>query len=453
MVGEGEHDQRASKDAFDVLEIVLERRLKRRLLTVVDTLALDDDWRRGWSMLAARHRVPCHAVAFDTPARECRARNRRRGRAIPAAVISGQLKRWDVVRDQLASEGFAAVHAPGGGRGRARPPCSTPPDLARLQRENPMPLQFGLQIPSFTWPGGPAEIGPRLADIGRTAEDVGFSRIYVMDHLIQIPIVGPDWHDMLDSYTALSFIAGHTRTVRLGALVTGIAYRNIAHLGKIIATLDVVSGGRAICGLGAGWFEREHLAYGWRFPPLKERFELLEDALQLLPLLWGPGSPSFDGRRSSGAPRLICYPRPIQERVPIMVGGSGEKKTLRLVATYADACNLFGDPDGVRHRVSVLRGHCADVGRDPSEVEVTHLTATLVAPDRSAIDALVERLRPQSLSPEAFAERVNAGTVDDQIGRFRRFAEAGAEISIVNFPGLDGPEMVERFAPVIAAFR
>ncbi|MGH9120159.1 MAG: TIGR03560 family F420-dependent LLM class oxidoreductase [Acidimicrobiales bacterium] len=451
MVGEGEHDQRASKDAFAVLENVIERRLRRHLLTVVDTLALDDDWRRWLIDLAARHRVPCHAVAFDTPARECRARNRGRERAIPPAVLSGQLKRWDVVRDQLASEGFAAVHPP-------EPVEIVParlldaPRFAHRQREAPMPLQFGLQIPGFTWPGGPAEIGPRLADIARTAEDVGFSRIFVMDHFIQIPLVGPDWHDMLDSYTALSFLAGQTTTARLGALVTGIAYRNIAHLGKIIATLDVLSGGRAICGLGAGWFEREHLAYGWRFPPLNERFDLLEDALRLLPLLWGPGSPSFSGKVVS-ATELVCYPRPLQERVPIMVGGSGEKKTLRLVARYADACNLFGDPDTVRRRVSVLHRHCDEVGRDPSEVELTFLTSALVAPDQPAVDALVERLRPQNVSPEAFADRVNAGTADDQIGRFRQFAEAGAQAAIVNFPGLDGPEMIERFAPVIAAFR
>ena len=278
-----------------MLELVLERRLRRRLLTVVDTLALEDGWRRSLLDLAARHGVPCHAVVFDTPARECRARNRVRERPIPSAVLSGQLKRWESVRDGLPAEGFDAVHLPG-------PVEVVPeallhaPEFAQRQREEPMPLRFGLQIPSFTWPGGPAEIGPRLADIAQAAEEAGFADVFVMDHFIQIPHVGPDWHDMLDSYTALSFLAAHTRTVRLGALVTGVTYRNVAHLGKIVATLDVLSGGRAICGLGAGWFEREHRAYGWRFPPLAERYALLEDALQLLPRQWGPGSPSFEGR-------------------------------------------------------------------------------------------------------------------------------------------------------------
>jgi F420-dependent oxidoreductase-like protein len=451
LVGEGEHDQRAGKDAFDVLELVVERRLERRLLTVVDTLALDDGWRQRLVAMAARHRVPAHAVAFDTPARECRARNKARPRPIPPAVISGQLKKWEAVRPQLATEGFAAIHAPGPVEvvpaGLLDAPAAT-----RRQKEDPMPLRFGLQIPRFTWPGGPPEIGPRLADIARTAEEVGFHGIYVMDHFIQIPVVGPDWHDMLDSYTTLSFLAGHTRSVRLGALVTGVTYRNVAHLGKIVATLDVLSGGRAVCGLGAAWYEREHVAYGWRFPPLAERFALLEDALELLPLQWGPGSPSFDGRLIS-VPEAVGYPRPLQERVPIMVGGSGERRTLKLVARYADACNLFGDPDTVRHKLDVLRAHGETVGRDPAEIEVTNLTSALVAADRGSLDALVERSRPPTLSPEAFADRVKAGTADDQIGRYRQYAEAGVQTAIVNFPALDGPGQIEQFAPVIAAFR
>jgi alkanesulfonate monooxygenase SsuD/methylene tetrahydromethanopterin reductase-like flavin-dependent oxidoreductase (luciferase family) len=194
------------------------------------------------------------------------------------------------------------------------------------------------------------------------------------------------------------------------------------------------------------------VAYGWRFPPLAERFALLEDALELLPLQWGPGSPSFGGRVIS-VPEAVGYPRPLQERVPIMIGGSGERRTLKLVARYADACNLFGDPDTVRHKLDVLRGHCDTVGRDPAEIEVTNLTSTLVAPDRASLDAQIERSRPPTLSPEAFADRVKAGTADDQIGRYRQYAEAGVHTAIVNFPAIDGPGQLERFAPVIAAFR
>jgi alkanesulfonate monooxygenase SsuD/methylene tetrahydromethanopterin reductase-like flavin-dependent oxidoreductase (luciferase family) len=203
-------------------------------------------------------------------------------------------------------------------------------------------------------------------------------------------------------------------------MVTGITYRNLAHLAKIAATLDVLSGGRAMCGVGAGWYEREHTAYGFEFPPLRRRYALLEDALQLLPLMWGPGAPAFEGATIKVA-EALCYPRPVQERIPILVGGSGERKTLRLVARYADACNLFGDAATVSHKVDVLRAHSAAVGRDPADVQVTHLSL--------ALDASVE----------------------DQIGRYRTLAEAGVRTAMVRFPALD-EAAIEAFAPVIAAF-
>jgi alkanesulfonate monooxygenase SsuD/methylene tetrahydromethanopterin reductase-like flavin-dependent oxidoreductase (luciferase family) len=213
----------------------------------------------------------------------------------------------------------------------------------------------------------------------------------------------------------------------------------------------VLSGGRAICGLGAAWFEREHRAYGWQFPPLKDRYALLEDALQLLPLLWGPGAPAFEGRTLT-IPEAICYPRPLQEHVPILVGGSGEKKTLRLVAQYADACNLFGDAATVAHKVDVLHGHCKDVDRDPADIQVTHLSTALVGRDAGDLDASIERLRPERVTAEAMAARLNAGTVEEHVGRFRTLAEAGVQQAIVNLPDLGDAAPVERFAEVIAAF-
>jgi F420-dependent oxidoreductase-like protein len=451
LVGEGEHDQRAGKDAFDVLDLVVDRRLRRRLVTVVDTLGLDAKRRRAWIETARRHGIASHAVAFDTPPDVCRARNRERDRPIPAKVLKGQLDSWPSVREALAADGFDAVH-PAGSVHLVPPEMLHSPTLAARQKENPVPLEFGLQIPSFTWPGGPEELGPRLGAIAATAEEAGFSSIWVMDHFLQIPPVGPEWQEMLDSYTTLGFVAGHTRGARLGVLVTGVTYRNLAHLAKIVATLDVLSGGRAICGLGAAWFEREHKAYGWDFPPLAERYARLEDALQLLPVMWGPGSPAFDGRTISVA-EATCYPRPLQEHVPILVGGSGERKTLRLVAQYADACNVFGDAATVRHKVEVLHKHCEDVGRDPAEVEVTQLSTVLTAADQSSLAATIDRLRPKNASPEAFAARVNAGTIEDHIGRFRDLAEAGVQGAIVNLPDLGDTEPVERFGEVVAAFR
>src|SRR5437763_3564872 len=246
LVGEGEHDQRAGKDAFDVLDLVVERRLRRGLVTVVDTLGLDGKRRRSLIALAERHRVPCFAVAFDTPADICKSRNRQRSRKVPNDVLAAQLRSWIAVKEMLADEGFAAVHQPDDVR-LVPPAFARAPEVANRQKENPVSLEFGLQIPRFTWPGGPGELGPRLADIASSAEGAGFTSLWVMDHFLQIPVTGREWEDMLDSYTTLGFLAGHTSEVRLGAMVTGITYRNIAHLAKIVATLDLLSAVRAVC--------------------------------------------------------------------------------------------------------------------------------------------------------------------------------------------------------------
>jgi F420-dependent oxidoreductase-like protein len=421
LVGLGEHDQRASKDAFDVLDLVVERRLRRRLLTVADSLGLDAKLRRRLLEAAERSGVPCVAVVFDTDPAVCRARNRGRDRPVPTKVLSSMLSGWPDTRDGLAAEGFTAIHPPAPVTVVAPDLVAAPAAVAR-QEEHPMPLEFGLQLPRFTWPGGPAETRDRLTEIGGAAEDAGFTSLWLMDHMMQIPSMGPHWEDMLDSYTTLGFLAASTSTLRLGTMVTGVTYRNLAHLGKIVATLDVLSGGRAVCGIGAGWYQREHRAYGWRFPPPADRYALLEDALELLPVMWGKGAPSYSGRTIEVA-EAVCYPRPLQEHIPILVGGSGEKRTLRLVARHADMCNLFGDPDTVRHKVDVLRGHCATEGRDPADITVTHLSTA------------------------------DAPTVDDHIGRYRQLAEAGVQTAVVSFPHDPSPAPVGAFAPVIEAFR
>ena len=275
---------------------------------------------------------------------------------------------------------------------------------------------------------------PRSRDVARAAEEAGFTSLWVMDHFLQIPQIGREWEDMLESYTTLGYLAGVTRRLALGTLVTGITYRNLAHLAKIVATLDVLSGGRAVCGLGAAWYEREHRLYGWEFPSLRERYALLEDALELLPLMWGPGAPRFEGRTVTVG-EATCYPRPLQERIPILVGGSGERRTLRLVARHADACNLFGDPDTVRHKLAVLREHCAAERRDPATIAVTHLARARVIRDG-------ERAR-----------RARDATVEEHVGRYRELAEAGVQTAIVGLGDAAGPETVARFAEVIAAFR
>ncbi|WP_460494674.1 LLM class flavin-dependent oxidoreductase [Dactylosporangium cerinum] len=263
----------------------------------------------------------------------------------------------------------------------------------------------------------------------------------MMDHFRQIPQLGRAWEDFLESYTTLAYLAACTTKVRLGALVTGVTYRNVAHLGKIVATLDVLSGGRAVCGLGLAWFKEEHVAYGWPFPDVGDRYALLEDALQVLPLLWGKGSPRFEGRTLT-VPEALCYPRPVQERVPIIVGGNGERRTLRLAATYADAANVMGDLATVRRKAEVLRGYNPDT-------RLTHLGTALVAADDRHLAELVERGRGRR-SREAYAKEVNAGTVTDHIGRFRQLADAGVREAMVRLPD---PACMAPMAEVMAAFR
>jgi F420-dependent oxidoreductase-like protein len=433
VVGRGERDQRASRDAFEVLDLIVEKRLRRGLTTVIDSTGLDAKRRAAWRALAERHGVPAYAVLADAPEAEVRARNRARAAPVPPKVVASQLREAAAAADTLASEGFAGVHRTGE-VALVPPAFLTAPEAAARQQEDPMTLDFGLQVSRFDWPGHPQTTATALADVARAAERAGFTSLWVMDHFLQIPQIGREWEDMLESHTTLGYLAAVTGRMKLGTLVTGIAYRNLAHLAKIVATLDVLSGGRAICGIGAGWFEREHRLYGWDFPPTAERFARLEDALELLPLMWGPGSPRFEGRTVTVA-EAVCYPRPLQERIPIVVGGGGERRTLRLVARHADACNLFGDPDTVRHKLAVLRDHCAAERRDPATVTVTHLGRARVIRDGEP------------------REGTGAATVEEHVGRYRELAEAGVETAIVGLGDAAGPETVERFADVIAAFR
>jgi F420-dependent oxidoreductase-like protein len=449
LVGTGERDVRAGTDAFAVLDLVVERRMKRGLTTVVDSLALDPKQRSTWITAARKHERPVHVVAFDTSADECRARNKAREHPVPSKALTGQLAKWPDARAALDDE-FDGVHAPG-------MPRLVPPTLhahqsrAARQEEHPMKLRFGLTISSFTWPGDASEIPTTLGRIARDAEEAGFSSIWVMDHMLQIPQVGRQWEPMLESTSTLGFLAAATERARLGTLVTGISYRNVAHVGKIAATLDVLSEGRAMCGLGAAWYDREHTAYGWEMPPLAERYELLEDALELFPLLWGPGSPPYRGRRIEVA-EAICYPRPIQEQIPILVGGSGEQRTLDLVARHADACNLFGEPDVVREKIDVLHRHCGKHDRDPSDITITQLSSILCGRDIDDVDRRLSSRAGDHATPEQVAEQLTAGTVDDHIGRFRALGDAGVEEVIVSLADVGHSGTVESFAPVIAAF-
>ena len=448
VVGAGEDDISASADAFTLLEEIVAVRVARRLTTVVDTTGLDADRRARWRERARTHGVPCFAVAFDVPAGQCRARNRARPHPVPADALTAQLRAWPAVRDALAGEGFDAVLTPE--PVRVVPPAfiiATAAGAAERQRVQPVGLRFALHVGEFT--GGATTLRHRLREIAAGAEDAGFDAIYVMDHFRQIPQVGRAWDDFLESWTTLAWLAACTERVRLGTLVTGVTHRNVGLLAKIVATLDVLSGGRAVCGLGLGWFEAEHRAYGWDFPPTGERYALLEDALAALPVLWGPGSKPFHGRVLD-LPDTSAYPRPLQERVPIVLGGGGERRTLRLAARYADVANVLGDLPTVARKAAVLRAHGEEAGRT---VELSHLTTAMVGTDGAEVTALVERHRPRGVDPARYAASVHAATVEDQIGRFRALADVGVAEVAVRLPGLTDAEPLARMAPVIAAFR
>jgi F420-dependent oxidoreductase-like protein len=231
-------------------------------------------------------------------------------------------------------------------------------------------MDIGLQIPDFTWPNGPSALGPELAAVARTADQAGFGYLALMDHFFQIGGVGPVENDMLEAYTALGFLAAHTERAKLLTVITGVHYREPALLAKAVTTLDVLSGGRAILGLGAGWNEEESRGLGFPFPPLAERFERLEETVQYVLKMWSDDESAFEGKhyqatRLLNSPQALSTPHP-----PLLIGGGGEKKTLRLVAKYADACNLFNTPE-LEHKLDVLKRHCETEGRDYDEITKT----------------------------------------------------------------------------------
>jgi F420-dependent oxidoreductase-like protein len=234
-------------------------------------------------------------------------------------------------------------------------------------------MNLDLHVPRFTWPGGPAAMGGTLTGLAQTAEAIGVRTISVMDHYFQMEARWPAEEPMLEGYTTLGFIAACTDRLRLRLLVTGVTYRHPGLLAKTVTTLDVLSGGRAELGLGAAWYEREHRGLGVPFPPLAERFEKLEETLQICAQMWSDDDGPYDGKHYQLA-ETLCSPQPVSSPRPrILIGGSGERKTLLFVARYADACNIFGDAPTIAGKLDVLRSHCDSVGRDFTEIEVTAL--------------------------------------------------------------------------------
>ena len=286
-------------------------------------------------------------------------------------------------------------------------------------------MKVGLQVNNFTWEGGDAKIGETLGAIGRRAEEAGFDTIWVMDHFFQIGGIGPAEWPMLEGYSALSFIAGQTSRIKLGTMVTGVTYRYPGILVKTVTALDVLSGGRAYLGIGAGWNEREHLGLGVPFPTTKERFERLEETLQIAHMMWSGEVGQFKGKHyqlaeTLNSPQVLTKPHP-----PILIGGGGEQKTLRFVAKYGDACNFFFrlGADVLKHKMDVLRGHCEAEGRHYEEIEKTSLSPIFVTRDGSE----------GSMSPQ------------QAIDRFAEGAELGFDHTIISMPNVSHPDAFDVF--------
>ncbi|HEX9414192.1 MAG TPA: LLM class F420-dependent oxidoreductase [Ktedonobacterales bacterium] len=290
-------------------------------------------------------------------------------------------------------------------------------------------MRIGVEVANFTWPGGLRHLGDTFGAIAERAEGAGLSSLWVMDHFFQIPNVGPVDTDMLEGYSALAFAAARTRRIKLGTLVTGVTYRYPGILVKTVTTLDVLSGGRAYLGIGAAWNEQEHRGLGVPFPPVAERFERLEETLQIALQLWSDAgkldtAEPFAGKyyhleRTLNVPQSISRPHP-----PILIGGGGEQKTLRLVAQYADACNLLarlGD-DVLQHKLNVLRGHCERLGRPYAAIEKT---------------VALENLR---LSQDGRAGTVTAAQAIDA---FAHLGELGFDHVIITLPNVDEPEVFD----------
>lgn len=293
-------------------------------------------------------------------------------------------------------------------------------------------MRIGLQIPSFTWPGGADQLSGQLAQVARTAEDAGFTSLWVMDHFFQIGGLGPVEEPMLESYSTLSYLAGLTRRVQLGALVTGVVYRYPGILIKTVTTVDVLSGGRAYLGIGGAWFEREAKALGVPFPPLGERFERLEETLQIAHQMWSDNNGPYQGKHyhlaeTLNSPHALSRPHP-----PIMIGGMGERKTLRLVAQYANACNMFAAAgvDTLRHKLDVLKKHCDDLERPFDEIERAALGTVNLADDGDTVAGVIEN--------------------------FRQLGEVGFQHIIINMPNVHEIRPLETFArdiiPAVAEF-
>jgi len=307
-------------------------------------------------------------------------------------------------------------------------------------------MRIGLQIPNFTLGVPDNQLFEAVVDQAKSAEDWGFESLWVMDHFYQLPALGGPSQPMLESYTLLGGLAARTHRIRLGTMVTGVTYRNPALLAKIVTTLDVISTGRAMLGIGAAWYDVEHEGLGVEFPPVGERMDRLEEAVQICRAMFRDDVVTFEGRYYS-VHEARNLPRPVQPGgPPILIGGSGEKRTLRLVAQYADYCNIFGDVAAIAHKLRILHEHCEAVGRDPASITVSRLSTLVITDSAEETAATWEFLR----SAEGMdASGFNVGTEEEIVAQVEELSAAGVDYCIFNMP-TSGPDAVRRAGELLA---
>ena len=439
VVGSSRHDLDASADAFGLLDDILAARMRRGLTTVVDTLGLDAERRRGYLDLARTAGLPAVAVHFEVPAALARERNARLDRPLPAGVLTAQLTRARQAAELLDAEGWDRVIMVGADDA---PPAPERASSAQPPAERGEP-RFVLQLSRFGW--GEDDPAGWLREVALAADAAGFDGIALMDHLIQIPQVDRDWAPIPEPWVTLGLLAGLETDLRLGTLVSPITFRSPGIVAKTVATLDALSGGRAFLGIGAGWWQREHEAFGLAFPPAGARLDQLESAIETIRALWAPGTKPYRGERVD-LPETTCYPRPVSA-VPIIVGGSGPR-TLRIAATLGDGCNIPADDATLDSRIAALRGHCEAAGRDPAQVAVTVLDVPVVGRDRDEVWARVERHRGRS-SAAAYARSHHAGTHAEQRERYARLRERGVRTVFLAPPHVRSAEDVAELAPML----
>lgn len=438
VAGSGRHDLDASADAFDLLDRIVRARLGRGLTVVVDTLGLDAERRSEWLALAREHGLPAVAVVLDTAAEVARTRNAARDRPVPASVLADQLRRvGPAAATLLSEEGWDRVEIVDGAGGSEPPAPSAVPAPAPSSLLGGDGLSVVLQLSRFPWGEEPAGW---LTGMAQAAADAGFAGLAVMDHLIQIPQVDRAWEPIPEPWVTLGLLAGIRSGLHLGTLVTPVTFRAPGITAKAAATLSALTGGRAFVGVGAGWFEREHAAYGLPFPPPGERLSAPEAGIETMRVVWAPGTKAYSSSRVS-LPETTCYPRPVGD-LPVIVGGSGDR-SIRIAARLGDATNLWAD-DHLPDRIATYRAACERAERP---AVVTVLDTLISGPDRSSAWELVERHRGRTAAA-TYAARHHAGPAAAHAARFRELAGLGVRAVFVAPVGLRGPEDVAALAPL-----